>query len=403
MASVLVVYVIIVICFSRVSCLRPQRTSSISVYSSGNSMVSRDANLTTKHRSVRLLQLYSSSFSGVIAKSEEKNGIYRLLSAISDSHVIMFNVLSLSALVIQNSGLTITMRLSRIGKPASELYRTSTAVALSELMKLVISAVVYFCVERNDDLSIRQMLRRIYSDKGTLLKTSIPSTLYVLQNNLQYLATSNLPAEIYQVLIQMKLITTALLSSSVLKRKLSNAQWMSIVMLFVGVAIVQLSLQTSSTITNFNPVVGISAVLVSCVTSGFAGVYNEKLLKDDSTSLWARNVQLSTISFLLSMFTCVADRVSIFERGFFHGYNPLVLSVILLQALGGIIVSIVVKNTGSIVKGFATSGSIVLSCIFSIFLFNDITMNAQFLAGTLLVVLSTFAYSFFSSRVASTQ
>lgn len=338
----------------------------------------------------------------VIAKSEEKNGIYRLLSAISDSHVIMFNVLSLSALVIQNSGLTITMRLSRIGKPASELYRTSTAVALSELMKLVISAVVYFCVERND-LSIRQMLRRIYSDKGTLLKTSIPSTLYVLQNNLQYLATSNLPAEIYQVLIQMKLITTALLSSSVLKRKLSNAQWMSIVMLFVGVAIVQLSLQTSSTITNFNPVVGISAVLVSCVTSGFAGVYNEKLLKDDSTSLWARNVQLSTISFLLSTCTCVADRVSIFERGFFHGYNPLVLSVILLQALGGIIVSIVVKNTGSIVKGFATSGSIVLSCIFSIFLFNDITMNAQFLAGTLLVVLSTFAYSFFSSRVASTQ
>jgi len=402
MASVLVVYVIIVICVSRVSCLRPQRTSSISVYSPGNSMVSRDANLTTKHRSLRLIQLYSNSFSGVIAKSEEKNGIYRLLSAISDSHVIMFNVLSLSALVIQNSGLTITMRLSRIGKPASELYRTSTAVALSELMKLVISAVVYFCVERND-LSIRQMLRRIYSDNGTLLKTSIPSTLYVLQNNLQYLATSNLPAEIYQVLIQMKLITTALLSSSVLKRKLSNAQWMSIVMLFVGVAIVQLSLQTSSTITNFNPVVGIAAVLVSCVTSGFAGVYNEKLLKDDSTSLWARNVQLSTISFLLSMCTCVADRVSIFERGFFHGYNPLVLSVILLQALGGIIVSIVVKNTGSIVKGFATSGSIVLSCIFSIFLFNDITMNAQFLAGTLLVVLSTFAYSYFSSRVASTQ
>lgn len=338
----------------------------------------------------------------MVAKSEEKNGIYRLLSAISDSHVIMFNVLSLSALVIQNSGLTITMRLSRIGKPESELFQTSTAVALSELIKLVISIVVYFCVERNH-MSVRQMLRRIYSDKSTLLKTSIPSTLYVLQNNLQYLATSNLPAEIYQVLIQMKLITTALLSSSVLGRKLSNAQWMSIVMLFVGVAIVQLSLQTSKAITNFNPVVGITAVLVSCVTSGFAGVYNEKLLKDDSTSLWARNVQLSTISFLLSVFPCIADGVGIFQRGFFYGYSPLVLSVILLQALGGIIVSIVVKNTGSIVKGFATSGSIVLSCIFSTFLFSDITMNAQFLAGTALVVLSTFAYSFFSSRVASTQ
>jgi len=257
------------------------------------------------------------------------------------------------------------------------------------------SVVIYFCVERND-LSIRQMVKRIYGDKSTLLKTSVPSTLYVLQNNLQYLATSHLPAEIYQVLIQMKLITTALLSSSVLKRRLDNAQWMSIVMLFVGVAIVQVSLESCSTITNFNPVVGITAVLVSCVTSGFAGVYNEKLLKDNSSSLWARNVQLSTISFLLSVFPCVVDRINIFERGFFHGYNPLVLSVILLQALGGIIVSIVVKNTGSIVKGFATSGSIVLSCICSAFLFDDITMNAQFVAGTLLVVSSTFAYSFFS-------
>lgn len=398
MASMLVVCVVICICMSRVICLRSQRTNAISLCSSSNSMVSRDANLTSKHRSLRL---YSNSFRAVVANNEKKNGIYRLLSAISDYHVIIFNVLSLSALVIQNSGLTITMRLSRIGKPKSELYSPNTAVVLSELMKLVISVVVYFYVERKE-LSIRQMLRVVYSDKSTLLKTSIPSTLYVLQNNLQYLATSNLPAEIYQVLIQMKLITTALLSSSVLKRTLSNAQWMSILMMFVGVAIVQLSLlQKSSAIPNFNPVVGITAVLVSCVTSGFAGVYNEKLLKDDSTSLWARNVQLSTISFLLSVFLCFADRVNIFERGFFYGYSPLVLSVVLLQALGGIIVSIVVKNTGSIVKGFATSGSIVLSCIISIFLFNDMTMNAQFLVGTLLVVMSTFAYSFFSSRVAT--
>ena len=64
--------------------------------------------------------------------------------------------------------------------------------------------------------------------------------------------------------------------------------------------------------------------------------------------------------------------------------------------LGGIIVSIVVKHTGSIVKGFATSGSIILSCILSSYFLQDIKMNIQFLFGTLLVILSTFGYSYFS-------
>lgn len=60
--------------------------------------------------------------------------------------------------------------------------------------------------------------------------------------------------------------------------------------------------------------------------------------------------------------------------------------------------SIVVKHTGSIVKGFATSGSIILSCILSSYCLKDIQMNMKFLLGTLLVIQSTFAYSYFSVK-----
>ncbi len=37
---------------------------------------------------------------------------------------------------------------------------------------------------------------------------------------------------------------------------------------------------------------GLSAVIVMCLSSGFAGVYFEKVLKSSQQSLWVRNVQL---------------------------------------------------------------------------------------------------------------
>lgn len=38
--------------------------------------------------------------------------------------------------------------------------------------------------------------------------------------------------------------------------------------------------------------IGVLAVLTACFSSGFAGVYFEKILKETKQSVWIRNIQL---------------------------------------------------------------------------------------------------------------
>ena len=57
-------------------------------------------------------------------------------------------------------------------------------------------------------------------------------------------------------------------------------------------------------------------------------------------------------------------------QGFFFGYTELVWTVVMLQSLGGLLVAAVIKYADNILKGFSTAGSILLSCIASVYIFD---------------------------------
>jgi UDP-galactose transporter len=142
-----------------------------------------------------------------------------------------------------------------------------------------------------------------------------------------------------------------------------------------------------------NRFIGIVAVICAACTSGFSGVFFEKILKGSTTSLWIRNIQMGIPSVIIAYLTCyVKDSAEISKYGFLGGYTKIVWAVVIVQAVGGLIVATVVKYADNVLKVFATSFSIIISCIISAFLF-DFHPSFLFMIGASFVVAATVMYS----------
>ncbi|KAK5132737.1 hypothetical protein LTR08_008703 [Meristemomyces frigidus] len=367
--------------------------------------------------------------------------------------------ISLVTLVFQNSLLILVLHYSRVMPVVNgQRYYTSTAVFLNEVMKLAFSLTMalYEIVTdpRAPDTSTATGLfgelgRAVFT--GDSWKVAVPAMLYTLQNTLQYIGISNLDCATFQVTYQLKILTTALFSVTLLGRSLSLRKWLSLLLLMVGVALVQVPTESreatelsikdlkdgvafhsprniwdlkalgsvaagqllskrsatyegieedfAATHAQANATIGLIAVVVACVLSGIAGVYFEKILKDAksdarTTSLWVRNVQLSFYSLWPALFIGVffVDGEHIAKTGFFTGYSPVVWLAITFQAMGGVIVALVVKYADNIAKNFATSISIVVSFLASVFFF-DFHITPLYLLGTVTVLGSTYLYN----------
>ncbi|KAI7191105.1 P-loop containing nucleoside triphosphate hydrolase protein [Hortaea werneckii] len=366
--------------------------------------------------------------------------------------------ISLITLVFQNSLLILVMHYSRIMPPVNgHRYYTSTAVFLNELMKLSISLsmALYDIATHSKSPETAtaaglfgELARAVFS--GDSWKMGIPALLYTLQNSLQYIGISNLDAATFQVTYQLKILTTALFSVTLLGKALSPRRWTSLVLLMVGVAIVQIPLGNSDTPVlsmkdlkdgaafhsprsiwdlkalgnaaagqlskrsatyegigedeaaahpQLDASIGLIAVMIACGLSGMAGVYFEKVLKDPKgdahrQSVWVRNVQLSFYSLWPALLIGVLfkDGEQIAKTGFFTGYNWVVWLAITLQAIGGVVVALAVNYADNIAKNFATSISILVSFLASVFFF-DFHITWLYLLGTVTVVGATYLYN----------
>ena len=284
----------------------------------------------------------------------------------------------LGLIVVQNSSLILVTSYSRTLTPA---YLPSIAVALGELLKLVVAVLLLVYEQGSIGEARRQLSSLVAEHSRDTYKFAIPAFCYTLQNNIWYYALSNLDPITAAVTSQMKVITTAIASVIMLGRRLSAVQWVSLALPTLGMVVMQLPGRSSASsaavggrstgraaaaavggsserVVPHNSVSGACAMLLSTVLSAYAGVFLEKLFKTVQLSLWLQSIQLSFFALPISCVTALAyDWAAIVHGDLLVGFNKWAWLTVALSALGGIAVSMALKCAAAALSNSSSSSS----------------------------------------------
>ena len=222
--------------------------------------------------------------------------------------------------------------------PSQPSYLTSTAVVSAEVVKIVLS--FGFLARELGTPAFEMVWRAVFVGWKDTLKVGLPAFLYLVQNNLLYVAASHLDAATCQVAYQLKLLTTAFFSVTLLRRHISGRRWGALGLLFLGVVLVQApkpgAAATAAAAAAHNPLIGMAAVSGACLLSGLAGVWLERIVK--STQDVGRHAHPAGSDFTGNRPASVRhmDGAAIARAGFFQGYTWVTALVVLQVSAGGL-------------------------------------------------------------------
>ena len=260
----------------------------------------------------------------------------------------------------------------------------SGIVLVQELIKFVISLIM---------LKVTNNLNKMSS--FSLKKALIPASLYCIQNIAVLQAYSTLDPISFNVINQTKTISAAICCFLIIGRKQSRLQIVALIMLMLAACIIEnqdatqiifrflfkndIDNKEESGYDSFDMndyqdrfIKGVCPLLFASFLSGFTGSLTERLLQSGSgRNSYLFSIELcvaSVITILISMLYST-DGVKLREHGIISIFgwpderSLAILSPIVLNAFGGIVVGLVTKCNGAVRKGFGVMLGIVLSLI----------------------------------------
>lgn len=309
--------------------------------------------------------------------------------------------LVLVLLVFQNSASALMQRYSR--SILKERYSISVVVVCVEMIKCTISLIMMF----RDSSSFSTFRFRVITMVQTSSLLFVPAFIYYIQKCLSFEALQRIEPQLYSVLVQLKLLTTALFSVVMLRKSYSFRKWRALVLLLLSLVLMKYAktsdcavVDATNTTTlshdeqdvfgaNTNQYIGTCFAIAVAFSSGFSGVYFERILKGSArVSIWERNFQLCLYGVPLAILGVFMFDGEIVKAGIFTGFSPVTWVVACLFSCGGLLVAMIAKYADMVIKGFATGLAIVTTCFMSFLLFDaEITPIFCLAAGGVLISL----------------
>ena len=190
-------------------------------------------------------------------------------------------------------------------------------------------------------------------------------------------------------------------------KRLHRVQLIALVLLMVGVILAQMRDgrpmgSGGGSASRREVTIGVVATLTIATLSGFAAVYTERVLKHatlqahsmaSNDSLPYMQIQMAAASLLIiGVFAVVCDFSQIVEYGLWRGFDHRAVTAVASSALGGLIVSAVLKYADSVLKGYATATSVILTGVLSSVFFGT-SLDLHFILAVVNVCCSIALYS----------
>jgi probable UDP-sugar transporter A4 len=315
-------------------------------------------------------------------------------------------------------------------------FESTSMNLLIEIAKLLIAYACFFfqniSCSKNDSEKNQMNLKFLdqNTSKGFNLRNSfsfiIPAGLYFISNNLAVCIQLYMDSTSYQILSNFKILTTAALYYLMIGKKIDSLKTFSLIILFFSSILYSMGNFKSNDISNSKNIIGKSdmlnitanlfekdhfyitqtgviLILAYCTISGFAGVYNEYLLKLNFKE--SINMQNIYLYFYGCLFNLAANllrfKLIISETKenwyslivfFFNGFSIFTWTIIGTQAFNGIAMSIVIKHASNIIRLFVISCSMFITTLLSVYIFK-LHLNLYFYTSFFATIFAIYLYS----------
>lgn len=285
-------------------------------------------------------------------------------------------------------------------------FNSATVPFLAELVKLLVS----FYLLRKQQAESPELARMTRTWQSIML-FPVPSLIYWVHNNVQFWTLKFVDPATYQVLGNLKIVTTGVLFRVLLRRRLSTLQWIALALLMIGATTSQL--RTGGAAVGSGgilsaPIQGYLFGALSACLSALAAVYSEWIMKRNNDSLYWQNIQLYAFGVLFNGLGLTAsDFMNGFSNGpwpmaLVRGYSAVTYLVVANLAFTGLLVSWVMKFADSIMKVYATSMAMLVTMVASVVLFG-LQPTLQLALGIATASISLVLYYLPASALVATE
>ena len=269
-------------------------------------------------------------------------------------------------------------------------WNKTSMVLLVEFSKLIFCASVFAIQYLTTSPSKRHLLHNLSFTQS--LHFMVPAILYGASNTLVYIGMSYINPALFHVFGNIRILTAGVLYRVMMGKKLSDLQWIALLMLTCG-ALLSTPAGHAESKEGENNFLGLIILFCMCACSTASSIYTEiNYKKTQDLSIFFQNSVLYLYGIVVNLLWLIfTDAGNVGDEGFFYGFDRRAFVVLVAQSSMGISLSFIFKYLDNIVYVISLTVSMFISAIFSI-VYYDFEFTMTFACAMAIVTVSIYHY-----------